>query len=381
MKGYHLLDNLPANDIDGHNDFLSVVRDFYKDDITSTKFKQDFENGPMFGHVDLPRLKQGKSAGAFWSLWRGCPANVSDFSDDNYEKTVNATYGILDLAHRLQLQYPNIFTPTTDSTAALQAFKDGRYISPVAIEGLHQIGNSAENLRQYFRMGVRYATLTHNCHNKYADAALIEVNRTVVKSTPLWQGVSHEGIKLIEEMNRMGMIVDLSHVSRDTMIDVLNGSTVKGWTGALAPPIFSHSSAHAICPHPRNVEDDVLQLVKKHNSIVMVNFAPEFISCTSSNSSRGVPGFFPANSTVTQVVRHIKHIGDLIGYDHVGVGSDFDGIPTTPQGLEDVSKFPALVAEMLRQGITDRDAAKVIGWNILRVWAEVDRVAHELQNL
>jgi membrane dipeptidase len=180
-------------------------------------------------------------------------------------------------------------------------------------------------------------------------------------------------------MNRLGMIVDLSHVSPDTMLDVLGGNS--SWPGSAAPPIFSHSSAYAICPHPRNVPDNVLQLVKARNSLVMVNFNPDFISCISASPPKrnGLPDFYPQNSTLGHVVDHIVYIGELIGYDHVGLGSDFDGIPTTPMGLDDVSKFPGLVAEMLRRGISDADASKVIGGNLLRVWAEVDAVASKMQ--
>ena len=179
-------------------------------------------------------------------------------------------------------------------------------------------------------------------------------------------------------MNRLGMIVDLAHVSQDTMRDVLGAS--KDWEGSTAPIIYSHSSAYAVCPHPRNVPDDILHLVKKRNSVVMVNFAPDFVSCVANSSNpHGMPDFYPKNSTLEHVVEHIKHIGDLIGYDHVGLGSDFDGIPTTPKGLDDVSKFPDLVAELLRQGVSDKDASKVVGGNVLRVWSDVDAIALKLQ--
>jgi len=179
-------------------------------------------------------------------------------------------------------------------------------------------------------------------------------------------------------MNRLGMIVDLSHVSADTMRHVLGGSD--NWSGSTAPIMFSHSSAYSICPHPRNVPDDVLQLVKKRNSVVMVNFSPDFVSCTANPSNKnGMPDFYPPNSTLLHVVKHIRHIGELIGYEHVGLGSDFDGIPSTPKGLDDVSKFPDLVKELLKQGVSDADAGKIVGGNILRVWGEVDKVALKMQ--
>jgi membrane dipeptidase len=296
---------------------------------------------------------------------------------------VRQTYQQLDVLLRLLAAYPEQFSPTPSSSLALPAFAQGRLISPLGIEGLHQIGNSLATLRSYYVLGVRYATLTHNCHNRYADAALTNTgpNNSIVSSKPLHGGLSEAGVALIKEMNRIGMIVDLSHVSHDTMLDSMGGNTAKFPGGSIAPVIFSHSSSYALCAHPRNVPDSILPLVRATNSLVMVNFNPEFISCTpaSPDSTTGIPDFYPANSTLQHVVAHIKHIGDLIGFSHVGLGSDFDGIPGTPRGLEDVSRFPALVAEMLRQGISDDDAGRVVGGNLLRVWRDVEAVAERLQ--
>jgi membrane dipeptidase len=180
-------------------------------------------------------------------------------------------------------------------------------------------------------------------------------------------------------MNRLGMLVDLSHVSVDTMRDVLGGSPEKGWKGSISPPIFSHSSVKAICPHPRNVPDDILHLVKKRNGVVMVNFSPDFISCKDTGSPNGIPEYVNDTNTLQQVVKHITYIGDLIGYDHVGLGTDYDGIESTPRGLEDVSKFPDLVSALLESGVSAKDVAKIVGRNILRVWHDVDAVAAKLQ--
>ncbi len=294
---------------------------------------------------------------------------------------MSTTLSQLDLLRRLMDAYPTIFSsPHLNASTALDSFvANKKLISPLAIEGLHQIGNSFSNLRLYHSLGVRYATLTHNCHNAFADAAIItNSSGATIAAPPYWGGVSNRGRDVVREMNRLGMLVDLAHVSKDTMLDVLGGRPKK-WKGSAAPIMFSHSSAYGLCPHPRNVPDDVLQLVKTSNSIVMINFSPDFISCTPSNSSTGIPDLYQPNSTLHQVVRHIKYVGDMIGYDHVGLGSDFDGILDTPRGLDDVSKFPDLVAELLRSGVSDEDAAKVVGRNILRVWRDVDGVALKMR--
>lgn len=294
---------------------------------------------------------------------------------------MTVTLAQLDLLKRLRDAYPTTFSsPILNASAALHHFRRGQIISPLAIEGLHQIGNSFANLRLYHSLGARYATLTHNCHNAFADAALVtNASGAIIAAPPYWGGVSERGRDVVQEMNRLGMLVDLAHVSKNTMLDVL-GAKPESWNGSAAPIIFSHSSAYAICPHPRNVDDEVLQLVKARDSLVMVNFSPDFISCVTSTSSRGLPDHYPANSTLHQVVRHIMHIGRLIGYEHVGLGSDFDGIPNTPAGLDDVSKFPAVVAELLRLGVSDEDAARVVGGNLLRVWKNVDDVALKMRN-
>ncbi|KAH7263908.1 membrane dipeptidase-domain-containing protein [Fusarium solani] len=373
-RARHILTTTPL--IDGHVDFPMLIRYFYGNRIYEENFTQPFVEGGLPGHVDLHRLRQGQSGGAFWSLFAPCPKNGSDFSDENYASSVQFTLDQIDVMTRLQAAYPDHFSQKVDSSNAYEAFKQGKLISPLGIEGLHQIGNSAANLRKFHELGVRYATLTHNCHNKFADAAILE--NPTRKAEPLWGGVSPLGRRLIHEMNRIGMIVDISHVSEDTMLDVLgNGDD---WAGSEAPVIFSHSSAWSICPHPRNVKDNVLELVKKRNSLVMVNIAPDFISCVESDNPNGLPDFFPQNSTIEHAAQHIFYIGNLIGFDHVGIGTDFDGIPSVPRGLEDVTKYPDLIAELLKLGVSNVDAAKVVGGNLLRVWKEVDEVAARLQS-
>ncbi|KAI0397266.1 dipeptidase [Xylariaceae sp. FL0594] len=389
-RGHSSLSSLPIEDrvdkilsgtplIDGHNDLAISILAMFGNHIYNENFTKPFTEGGLPSHTDLPRLRAGRNGGAFWSVYTPCPANGTDWSTENYAASVQLTLQQIDLMSRLQAAYPEEFSGVVDSKSAREAFKKGKLISPLGVEGLHQIGNSVANLRRFYALGVRYATLTHNCGNNFADSALVE--DPLHKPAPYWGGVSPKGRQLINEMNRIGMIVDLSHTSVDTMVDVLGGSEEEdGWAGSKAPVMFSHSSAYALCPHPRNVPDQVLQLVKKRNSIVMVNFAPDFVSCVASNKTTGLPDFYPANNTLSHVADHIMYIGDLIGYDHVGLGSDFNGIGSTPAGLDDVSKYPDLIAELLRRGVSDDDAAKLVGKNILRVWEDVEKVADELQS-
>ncbi|KAJ6024805.1 Peptidase M19 renal dipeptidase [Penicillium herquei] len=365
--------------IDGHDDFPIMIRSIFKNHIHGNNFTQEFLNGKLPYHVDLPRLKEGHVGGSFWSVYVPCPTNWTDFSDETYAPSVRETMEQVDLMSRVQQTFPDVFSTPPNGTTALSAFQEGKIISPLGIEGLHSIGNSLSHLRIFYELGVSYATLTHNCHNRYADAAVVELpGGGIKKSDPLWHGVSPAGQDLIFEMNRLGMIVDLAHVSVDTMRDVLGAGKTE-WTGSKAPIIFSHSSAYALCPHPRNVPDDVLELVRERNSIVMVNFSPDFVSCVATGRADGLPDTDPEHATLEHVADHIIHIGTVAGFDHVGLGSDFDGIPTVPRGLDDVSKFPDLIAELLRRGLSDEDAAKVAGGNLLRVWREVDQVALKMQ--
>ena len=212
-------------------------------------------------------------------------------------------------------------------------------------------------------------------------------NRTSIRAPPLHHGLSIRGRQIVHEMNRMGMLVDLAHVSPATMSDVLvgSGSQTNGndsWNGSIATPFFSHSSAYALCPHPRNVPDEVLQLVKERNSVVMVNFSPGFISCRAppEDAPEGtLPEVVPEGATLEKVADHVMHIGKLIGYAHVGIGSDFDGIEWGPKGLEDVSRMPNLVAELLKRGVHKKDVIGIVGGNVLRVWEEADQTGRRLR--
>ncbi|KAH0836242.1 putative dipeptidase [Fonsecaea pedrosoi] len=365
--------------IDGHNDLAIFIRGAYKNKLHTKEFRDKFENGDMELNVDLPRLRKGRVGGAFWSAFVVCPENASeDFSDEQYSSAVAHTLSQIDLIRRLQGEYTGNFTSATSPLdVALSNFHSTRrLISPISIEGLHQIPQSAplSTLRLYYALGVRAATLTWNCHNAFADAALISSRNGTAVAPYHRGGLTSAGRDVVREMNRLGMLVDISHTSYWTQKAVLSNQS------SAAPVIYSHSSAFALCPHPRNVHDDILDLVKETQSLVMINFSPGFISCLPPANESVLPEFYEQNNTLYQVARHVMYVGEKIGYDYVGLGSDFDGMgELTPRGLEGVDKYPDLIAELLRLGVSDEDAAKVAGGNLIRVWKAVERVARRLQ--
>ncbi|EPS37067.1 hypothetical protein H072_9320 [Dactylellina haptotyla CBS 200.50] len=346
--------------IDTHIDLPLYIRFLYQNHIYGDNFTDPFKTGDMHGQIDIPRLRSGKVGGVFWSVFTECPASSLDpneeFKDEVYYESIHDTIQQIDVTKRMVRAFPDHFGWATSARDFEHIFKSSRgkkVASVLGIEGLHQIGNSPAAIRLFYEVGVRYITLTHNCNNRYADGALVPA--------PHWNGLNPTlGPKMIQEFNRLGMIVDLSHVSPATMKDVLAITQ--------APVIFSHSSAFALTNHPRNVPDDVLELVKKNGGVVQINFAPDFITQTGDGKA-----------TLEDVADHVIYIGERIGFEHVGFGSDFDGIPTVPKGLEDVSKYPVLVNELLNRGISDSDVSKVAGKNVLRVWREVEKTAERLQ--
>ena len=338
---------------------------------------------PLFYALQTPSISPTRTMpGVRCLIALRCPASASEHSVlTSRTAATSETLGQIDVLRRLQSLYPAAFSPATSSPkAALSAFRSSNrtLISPISIEGLHQLPQSAplSTLRLYHALGVRAATLTWNCHNAFADAALVSPHDKdgkllgPIPAPPFRGGLTQKGKTVIKEMNRLGILVDLSHTSYWTQLAVLSNNTSR------SPVIYSHSSAFALCPHPRNVNDDVLQLVKDTASVVMVNFSPDFISCLAPPNETVLPEFYPQNNTLHQVARHIRHIGDLIGYEHVGLGSDFDGMgAVAPKGLEDVSQYPALVKELLEMGVKDEDVSGVVGGNVLRVWQEAEEVS------
>jgi len=332
---------------DGHNDFAIWLRVFHGNHI-------DFNaSSTIDGMVDFPRLRQGRLGAQFWSVYVPCPNYQDSFSSPAYFESVHDTLQQIDLISRLITAFPEQLQYAYSAADVWSNFKrNPRAISSLmGAEGLHQIGNSASVLRLYDRLGVRYMTLTHDCNNIYADAALAE--------RPVHHGLSDKGREIVHEMNRIGMLVDLSHTSDDTMRDALNTT--------LAPVIFSHSNARVACDHKRNVPNDILELVRENGGVVMVTFYAEYTNCAE-----------PEKTSLSDVIDHIVYIGRRIGFQHVGIGSDFDGMSNGPKGLEDVSKYPNLIAELIKRGLESRDIVGVVGGNVLRVLANAEQVASKM---
>src|SRR6476646_11321724 len=362
--------------VDGHNDLPWAIRE-------ATTAPHDVEAYDLRkktpGHTDLERLKKGMVGAQFWSIY--IPGEIKD---SGYARVQLEQF---DIARRIIAKYPERFQWALTSDAIRSTFKAGKIGSLLGLEGGHAIENSLGALRVYYDLGARYMTLTHNVTLDWADAALDSARHG---------GLTEFGKEVVREMNRLGMLVDLSHVSPATMSDVLDV--------AEAPVIFSHSSARALVDHPRNVPDSILARLPKNGGVVMVTFVPSFGSNefkiweSTGDSTRKtlratVPDTAearrqweeweaahpPPAATLAQVADHIEHVRQVAGVDHVGIGSDFDGVDYTPVGLEDVSKFPDLFAELIRRGWSDADLKKLAGQNLLRVLRQAEATAARLQ--
>ena len=366
--------------IDGHNDLAWELRSRFADKAALI----DLQHGAGALMTDIPRLHQGLVGGQFWSVW--IPPEVTG------PAAIQETIEQIDLMKLVVGRYPADLEMAYSAADIERIHKAGRVASLIGIEGGHQINNSLPALRQMYALGARYMTLTHTRDLDWADSAT---------DIPKHHGLTPFGRDVVREMNRLGMLVDLAHVSEDTMKDAIATSR--------SPVIFSHSSARALVDNARDVSDDVLRLVARNGGVVMVNFYPGFISdarfrwsaerageqARLNASTFGLDLGQPAKAAtaltaweaahpeppvgINDVADHIDHIRAVAGVDHVGLGSDFDGIPETPVGLDGVDKFPDLLLELLRRGWSDADIAKVAGGNILRVMAEAERVAARLQ--
>lgn len=340
--------------IDGHNDLPWTIRE--QEDARGDVAAYDIR-ARVGGHTDIPRLREGMVGGQFWSVY------VSTGSVG--EGAAKVQLEQMDVARQIFERYPEVFVETLRSDQVMPAFRAGRIASVMGMEGGHVIENSLGALRSFYALGARYVTLTHSENTDWADSAT---------DSRVHGGLTEFGREVVREMNRLGMLVDLSHVSTETMHDVLDVSE--------APVIFSHSSARALIDVPRNVPDNVLRRVRDNGGIVMVTFVPWFVNQEAAdweNAPRDERTGPAPRGTLGDVVRHIEHVRDVAGVDHVGIGSDFDGIGRTPVGLDDVSTFPSLFAELSRRGWSEADLRKLAGENVLRVWREAEEVSERLR--
>ncbi len=362
--------------VDGHNDLPWVVR---QDTVAPRDVEAYDLRKRTRGHTNLGRLAQGQVGAQFWSVYV-----PGEYRDSGYARVQLEQ---IDIARRLIARYPERLALALSAADIERQFKRGRIASLLGAEGGHVLENSLGTLRTYYDLGVRYLTLTHNVTLDWADAALDSARHN---------GLSPFGREVVREMNRLGMLVDLSHVSPGVMSQALDVSE--------APVIFSHSSARALVDHPRNVPDSILARLAANGGVIMVTFVPAFVSAevaawdarkqerdrqlaaeTADPAERAgrlaawEREHPPPEATLAQVADHLDHVRRVAGADHVGIGSDFDGITYVPRGLEDVSRFPALFAELVQRGWSDADLGKLAGGNVIRAFRGAEKAAARLQ--
>lgn len=363
--------------IDGHNDLPWELR---RKDSPSFRNIDLTKPQPKF-HTDIDRLRKGNVGAQFWSAY--VPADTMKKGT-----AVRTTLEQIDVVHEMVRRYPAVFEMASGTEDILRIRKAGKIASLIGVEGGHSIDNSIGVLRSFYRLGVRYMTLTHSESLDWADSC---------SDAPKANGLSPFGEEVVAEMNRLGMMVDLSHVSPDTMKAALRVTK--------APVIFSHSSARGVADHPRNVPDDVLKLVKANNGVVMINFYSGFLVPEGARAVKKMfevarelkkkypddekkyeeairaylkENDYPAGSVQT-IVDHIDHIVKVAGVDHVGIGSDFDGVTKLPHQMDDVSCYPLVTQELLNRGYTKEQIHKILGGNLMRVFAAAEKVSREIQ--
>ncbi len=372
-RARRILERTPL--IDGHNDLPWALRQSHGNDPHAVDLATDLDGSTAL-HTDIPRLRAGGMGGQFWSVY--VPATLSP------PDAAVATFEQIDTVKRMVAAYPEVFELATTADDIQRIHRRGRIASLIGMEGGYSIDDSLGLLREFYDSGARYITLTHSRTTTWADSAT---------DAPKWGGLSPFGEDVVREMNRLGMMVDLSHVSEDTMLDAMRVSE--------APVIFSHSSARAVTGHARNVPDSVLRLLPEDGGVVMVTFVPGFVSETvrvwnadrSAEDARlkslnpgnpaavteGLAAWTAAHpiprATIADVVAHIQHVRDVAGIDHVGIGGDYDGVDALPVGLEGVETYPRLLAALMAEGWTEADIRKLAGENVLRVMRAVEAVA------
>ncbi|HEY1604875.1 MAG TPA: dipeptidase [Allosphingosinicella sp.] len=363
--------------IDGHNDLPWEIREGYDDWRKPLDLDADTSRLPHPLQTDLPRMRKGHVGAQFWSVW--IPGTLSG------PAAIQTTLEQIDIVHRMVARYPAQLALASTAADIRRIEKEGKIASLIGVEGGHQIGNSPAALRMFYALGARYMTLTHTENNDFADSATDD---------PVHHGLTPFGKAIVHEMNRLGMMIDLAHVSPDVMRQAIAASR--------APVIFSHSSARALLDHPRDVPDDVLRLLPSNGGIVMVNFYPGYLSeayrhhaADRAGEEARLKALYPGQperrkaaldawdaahpepaATVADVADHVAHIARIAGKDHVGIGSDYDGMyGAHPQGMDGVDSYPALFRELARRGWSDADLAGLAGGNALRVMERAEQVA------
>ena len=367
--------------IDGHNDLPEQLRENYGMRVEKlASGAAAWTPKPLM--TDIQRLHHGRVGGQFWSVY----IDASVHGDEAIRQTLEQ----IDIVDRLVKAYPDDLALAKTADDIVRIHKSGRIASLIGIEGGHQIGGSMAALRQFYRLGGRYLTLAHFDTNDWADSATDD---------PKYDGLAPFGVAVVKEMNRIGMLVDLAHVSPATMSDALDVSA--------APVIFSHSNARAIEDHPRNVPDDILRRLPANGGVVMVNFYSGYLSepfrqwsaeqaaedarlksllvGQPDKRDAAMKAWMAAHPqpvvALSEVADHIDHIAKVAGYDHVGLGGDLDGIPTAPAGLDSVAGYPLVFAELIRRGWTDDNLAKLAGGNVLRVLRRAEAVAASMKDV
>lgn len=361
--------------IDGHNDLAWEFRRTANNQLDAIDLSGNTRPSGLV--TDLPRLRAGGVGGQFWSVY--VPPELTNGS------AVTAVLEQIDMVHRLIARYPQDLELALTADDIVRIHREAKIASLIGLEGGHSIGNSIGAMRMMSALGARYMTLTHITNNEWADSGTDE---------PAHHGLTRFGEDVVREMNTLGMLVDLSHVSDETMAAALRVSK--------APIIFSHSSARALCHHPRNVPDDILKLVAANGGLVMVTFIPEFLTETDrfdeialTAERRRLAALHPGDvgrikagvaewrtthpapraATLLEVADHIDHIRAVVGIDNVGIGSDYEGFDNPPAGLQDVSCYPALLGELFKRGYTEEEIKKVAGQNLLRVLRAAEQIA------
>ncbi|GAA2496325.1 MULTISPECIES: dipeptidase [Streptomyces] len=362
--------------VDGHNDLPWALREKAGYDLDRLDIA-GHQHGHL--HTDIPRLREGGVGAQYWSVY--VPAEQPD--------PVAATLEQIDCVRQLLDRYQADLAPALTAADMEAARGEGRIASLMGAEGGHSIANSLGTLRGLYALGVRYMTLTHNSNVDWADSAT---------DTPRANGLTAFGREVVREMNRLGMLVDLSHVAPSTMRDALDAST--------APVVFSHSSARAVCDHPRNIPDDVLERLPANGGVAMVTFVPKFVLqaavdwTAEADENMRAHGLHHLDTTaeamkvhrafeertprpiatVPVIADHLDHMREVAGIDHLGIGGDYDGTAFTPDGLNDVSGYPNLLAELLDRGWSRADLAKLTWQNSVRVLGAAEDVARDLQS-